>query len=87
MLDFVCAVLTSYIVTMVITKGSALERFREWFVLKTPWLWIKNYPHFIDCRLCVGAWVSLVVAAAFGSITLWLPIYGLSYFMATQERG
>lgn len=39
-----------------------------------------------SCRMCVGLWVTLMVCAFYVPAYLWLPVYGLSYFLATQER-
>jgi hypothetical protein len=82
------AIFTVYIATVVITGGSLLAPARAVFIRRTPWLQIvPEHPHFIECRLCVGFWVALVVCPFFG-----LPwsavglVYGFSYFLATQER-
>jgi hypothetical protein len=76
--------LSSYALTFVITSSSILESTRQTIIHKTVQLEIGNHKHFIECRMCVGFWVSLVVCNAdFLSI---LPVYGLSYFLATQER-
>ena len=40
----------------------------------------------VSCRMCVGFWVTVVVCVASLPLSLWLPVYGLSYFLATQER-
>lgn len=40
----------------------------------------------VSCRMCVGFWVTVVFCAFQLPIYLWLPVYGLSYFLATQER-
>lgn len=93
----VCVSLAVYVVTVVLVKGHLFTFFRCWFRFKTLWL-IKGRPnsliHPIDCRLCTGAWVSLIASIVVGipllgilkGLMLWLPIYGISYFLATQER-
>lgn len=79
----VCAIV-SYIITIGIVSSPHLEGIRALIRSITPWLGTK--PYFIDCRLCMGFWVSLAVCLVYGSYDLTLPVYGLSYFMATQER-
>lgn len=87
MKDFIFAVLSSYITTLVITKGSIFESFRKVFKKYTPILGIPGYPHFIECRLCVCFWVSLSFTYLFNLDMIYtISVYGLSYFLATQER-
>lgn len=76
MMDFITSCLSSYIITRGLTGGSILDKPRTWLMARFP-------SSFWTCRLCVGAWVSLAVCL---DIKLWLPVWGLSYFMATQER-
>lgn len=42
--------------------------------------------YFIECRMCSGFWISLGVVVFAGEPWQFLPVYGLSYFLATQER-
>jgi hypothetical protein len=73
-MDFIIAVLSSYIITLVLAKGSIFDS-------------IRPKHKFFSCRLCIGCWVSLIVTLVTSfDITLWLPTYGASYFLATQER-
>lgn len=43
-----------------------------------------------ECRMCVGFWVVLamwlLLSRSVGDIIPFLAVYGLSYFLATQER-
>lgn len=84
----VIAIFGAYILTAVVTGSSLFYTPREWFKFRTPWLApAPDHPHFIECRLCVGFWVSLALAAIL--CDAWpdtLLIYGASYFLATQER-
>ena len=88
MIDILTAIAAAYIVTVVITGASLLEPARRMLREKIPGLQITpKHPHFIDCRLCVGFWVSgaatLAMDLPWQSVFL---IYGTSYFLATQER-
>lgn len=82
------AIFAVYIITVVTTSSSLLANARAWLIRRTPRLQpIQDYPHFIECRLCVGFWISLAVTPALGlSWTDGLLVYGASYFLATQER-
>jgi len=84
----IAAIFGAYIITAVITGSSLFHHARERFKHLTPWLApAPNHPHFIDCRLCVGFWVSLLVTTAI--CNPWpdaFIVYGASYFLATQER-
>jgi hypothetical protein len=83
----VLEIFAAYILTMLIVKSHALHSFRVWFIKLTPMLFKGEPPtHLINCRLCTGFWVSLVIAGIYGDITLFPLIYGASYFIATQER-
>lgn len=76
--------LMSYVVTFVVASSSLLEPVRAIIKRKIPRLQIGNHKHFIDCRMCVGFWASALVCVY--DISMVLPVYGISYFLATQER-
>jgi hypothetical protein len=76
--------LSSYALTFVIASSAIFEPFRVWFMAKTPRLKIGEHKHMIECRMCVGFWMSLVVCNTDWKMIL--PVYGLAYFLATQER-
>jgi hypothetical protein len=84
----ISAIFAAYIITAVLVNGNIFYGFRRWFKTWTPWLY-KGDPlrHMIDCRMCAGFWISLVVTLATG-LPLWafFIIYGASYFLATLER-
>ena len=76
--------LSSYIITVVVTASSLFEPFRRWFMAKTPRLKIGNNRHPIECRLCFTFYSSVLVCNT--DFKFILPVYGLAYFLATQER-
>ena len=88
--DYFVSVLGSYLIILLIAKGSIFNKYRQWLIDKTPWLQKpamrgENPPlHYFLCRLCLGA----LVCAVFSYIywTNWFIVYGISYFLATQER-
>jgi len=41
---------------------------------------------FLSCRLCLGAWVTVLACAWTLPVYLWPAVYGASYFLTTQER-
>ena len=75
---------SSYCITFIIASSSLFEPFRFWFIRKLPKLKIGSHKHFIECRMCTGFWVAMLVCNV--DYTMILPVYGLSYFLATQER-
>ena len=78
---------TVYAVTLIIVKSNALYGLRWWVKNRTPWLF-KGYPptHLLDCRMCTGFWVALIVTLIYSDINSFFLVYGASYFLATQER-
>ena len=87
MLDLICASLASYICACVIGSSSLFEPVREKVKKKFPKLKIGNNKHFVECRLCLSFWTSCGAVLLFN--LPWqtvLAVYGLAYFMATQER-
>ncbi len=84
MMRLIILALTSYAITFVIASSSLFEPFRIWFMKKVPKLKIGHNKHFIECRMCLGFWVSVLVCNTDWRMTL--PVYGLAYFLATQER-
>ena len=76
--------LTAYALTFVIASSSLFEPIRRWVKNRTPILKIGENKHFIECRMCSGFWIAIAVCNI--DWKLIVPVYGLSYFMATQER-
>lgn len=76
--------LSAYAITFVIASSSLFAPFRLWFMAKTPWLRIGNNKHMIECRMCFTFYSSLLVCNI--DYKMILPVYGLAYFLATQER-
>ena len=76
--------LSTYAITFVVASSSLFEPFRTRMMTVTPWLKIGNHKHFIQCRMCVSAWTALAVCNTDWKMIL--PVYGLAYFLATQER-
>ena len=87
---FFLEVFSAYIITCVVTASSLFGPLRERVKRATPWLVIGESKHPIECRLCLGFWVSLLVCLCTSppelAIFNILPVYGASYFLATQER-
>ena len=83
-------IFAAYIITCVVTSSSLFGPLRERVKRVTPWLMIGESNHPIECRLCLGFWVSLLVCLCTSPPELItinvLPVYGASYFLATQER-
>ena len=79
------AVLSAYALTFIITSSSILDYPRFWIIKRTPKL-IARGKHMLECRMCTGFWVSILVSLIFADIEQVLAIYGASYFLATQER-
>jgi hypothetical protein len=87
MMDIFYVALTAYIIACVVGASSLFEPMRKIVISKLPKLKIGNNKHFIECRLCLTFWSSCFAVILFGlSWKMILPVYGLSYFMATQER-
>lgn len=78
--------LAAYAVTFVVVSSSLFAPGRKWFSVKAPWLRIVGHPHMIECRMCTGFWVAVMVCIIAQEWRLILAVYGASYFMATQER-
>lgn len=84
---FVMEALAVYISVCVVATGSILYPFREWFKGVAPFLKIGPHSrHFIECRLCLAFWASVLICGVFGDWLHVLPVYGLAYFLSTQER-
>lgn len=84
---FFLEVFATYIVTCVVTSSSLFARPREIIIEATPWLRMeRTAKHPIECRLCLGFWVSAALCGFSGDFMTFLPVYGASYFLATQER-
>lgn len=80
-------IIASYIITLIITSSSILEPIRNKIKSLTTNLQFGNNKHFVECRLCIGFWVTCCVCLYFNVMDNFFTIYGFSYFLATQERG
>lgn len=85
MIDILAMIGTSYIVALILVSSPHLASARAYVKKITPYL-SNGTLHGVDCRLCVGFWVSLIACAVYGRLNLFLLVYAASYFMATQER-
>jgi len=90
MMNLFVAVCGSYMATLILTKGSIFNKQRQWLIDRTPWLQklpMKGEPkpfHYLLCRLCLGALVSVPFSWYYD--VNWILVYALSYFAATQEQ-
>ena len=93
MTDLLVQALAAYAITFLLTMSQAglylwrnpIERLAKDRLDYRPEL-RDGILYFIQCRMCTGFWVSLGVVICYGSFDMLLPVYGLSYFLATQER-
>ena len=88
MIDFAVYTFAIYAITFLIVSSHIFHSVRERLKEKFPFLSANNV-HLLDCRMCVGFWVSFFAwLLAFGavSVSFMLGVYGASYFLATQER-
>lgn len=76
--------LSTYAVTFVVVSSSLFEPVRAKVKLLTPRLKVGTGRHPIECRMCFGFWASVTVCNV--DYAMILPVYGLAYFLATQER-
>lgn len=76
--------LQAYAITFVVASSSLFEPIRAKIKTLAPWLQIGAGRHPIECRMCFGFWAAVVVCNV--DYMLILPVYGLAYFLATQER-
>ena len=86
---FFCLTICSYSLTMIITGSAILHPIRKRIIESTPWLTVEGFMHPLACRICTGFWTALVVTACYYhafNIIAFFVVYGLSCFMATQER-
>lgn len=88
-------IMMAYMLTIILASSSLMRPFREWLINKTP-KWRSPFgtqkqreeepKHPVECRLCVGGYLSLALALSTLTLEYWFVIWGVSYFMATQER-
>ena len=89
MKELITLSVASYALTFVLASSSLFEPVREWIKARTPRLKIGNHKHLVECRMCMGFWCSLaiiIIDCQVINVVNLLSVYGLSYFMATQER-
>ena len=82
MIDLFIKIFAAYIITAVLVNGNIFYSVREFLKSKSPWL-VKGNPgrHMLDCRMCVGLWVSLAISVTFDWQMFFL-IYGVGFWAA-----
>ncbi len=86
--------LAIYALTFLFASSEALRGPREAFGELLDEVWPERTYKMEECRMCVGAWIAfglflaLLPTPLIGWVDVFnfLPAYGLSYFLATQER-
>ena len=76
---------TAYIITLLIVEGSIFDTTRRYLRPRTPFLIIGN-KWLLDCRLCSGFWVALVIMIIMGNPLMFLAVAGIAHWLSTQER-
>lgn len=84
LVDLLPHVFAAYSITLLLTNGEVFWWWR--LFVRRVFRWFTDYP-VEACRMCQGVWVSLAILLVFDlrAMDFWV-IYGLSYFLATQER-
>jgi hypothetical protein len=86
MLEYAHFIFLAYVITFIIASSSVFEPIRSIIKSKLQILQIGDNKHFIECRMCIGFWVSLIACVVANKLDLFFVVYGASYFLATQER-
>lgn len=82
------AILVAYGVTNIVTQGSIFYSFREWFGTsmvssnRLKWLYGKIYK-LLNCPMCFGFWVGILVGAFLGPFPAWNIIFNGSLYSGT----
>lgn len=86
-MGLIIEIFSSYIIACIVTQSTLFEGIRFKIKKLTHGSILDKKPkHFIECRFCVGFWVSLLICVLYKDIANILMVYGASYFLATQER-
>jgi len=81
-----------YALTFLFTSSHALKGPRELLGELLDEYWPEREYKMEECRMCIGVWVTLVLWivslpwTSFHDLPAFIAGYGLSYFLATQER-
>src|ERR1035437_9177813 len=91
-------ILFVYGCTLIICSSNIFDPIRQWIISQTPMLYSPlsylfpnyEYPlgikHFIECRMCVSVWMTLVCCTYYHNPTDFWVIFSTAYILATQER-
>lgn len=89
MIEIMYQAVIVYILTVVIVQGALFATIRKSIIKRTPML-ATGGMHLLECRLCTSFWVVLGVCVlwslSFPDAKTVLIVYGISYFLAKQER-
>lgn len=90
MTDILIQALEAYAITFVMASSEAGGKLYRRPVRSIVSKWLPtiydDVEYFLKCRMCTGFWVSLAIVLFHDDISIFLPVYGLSYFICTQER-
>lgn len=87
MIKLIYMSLAVYALTFLIVSSAILAPIRNYIGKRTMFL-VVGGSHPLSCRMCAGLWISIITCLILGvtSPIHILAVYGLSYFIATQER-
>ena len=93
MIELLTLGLTAYALTFLATMSRAGEYlWRDPVMRATERIFkgraevMEGVGYFLECRMCSGFWIALGVVLFAGELSQFLPVYGIAYFLATQER-
>jgi hypothetical protein len=91
-------ILFVYGITLLLTTGTIFKPIRQWIILRTPHLYnpldmnfssqeiTEDSVHLVECRMCMGVWITFCACLYGHNLDYYWVVFGLSYFLATQER-
>jgi len=87
---FLISILLVYGVTNIIVQGSIFDGFKDWFtektILKKPGIikgLMEKFIALINCPMCTGFWVGVVVGCFFGPFAAWNFIFNGGLYSGT----
>lgn len=87
-MEYIVPILQVYMSTLIVVHSNLLVKFRAW-LNGHPNIITVNILKSMSCRLCFGFWATIVVLMLSNGLNMndFVIVYGISYFISTQERG
>lgn len=85
MLTIIATIIAAYGITNIVTQGAIFDPFKEWLGVKgKDSRVISKLVYLLNCPMCFGFWVGVLLGSFFGPFSWWNFILNGAFYSATS---